>query len=162
MVVGAIAVLLIARARREKPVPTDRVPAHEVALSALESIEPTIADEYSAKRFFNEVSSVVRTYIEDRFAIHAPERTTEEFLRESRVHDELSREDLDLLERFLNLCDLVKFARHRVETSDARATLQSARTFVERTSDPSRVVVYSRETGERLGVETLAREGGGS
>lgn len=160
-VLGAVAALLIARARREKPIPTDRVPSNEVALSALDAIDPSFTDEYGAKRFFNEVSSVVRTYIEDRFAIHAPERTTEEFLRESRVHDGLSREDLDLLERFLGLCDLVKFARHRVEPSDANATLESARSFVKRTADPSRVVVFNRETGDRLGVETRTREGGG-
>ena len=159
-VIGALVALLVARSRRERPIPIDRVPAHEVALSALDSIDPSFTDEYGAKRFFDEVSSVVRTYIEDRFAIHAPERTTEEFLRESRVHSELSREDLDLLERFLNLCDLVKFARHRVDPSDARATLDSARTFIKRTSDPSRVVLFNRETGERLGVETLSREGG--
>ena len=162
VVVGAIVVLLIRRLTRVQPMEIDRVPAHEVALSQLDAIDPSFSDQYGERRFFEDASNVVRTYIEDRFGLHAPERTTEEFLRESAVHEELSRGDLDLLERFLGLCDLVKFARKSVDASDAQRTLEAARSFVERTGDLSCVVRFNRKTGARLGVETLGAGEGGS
>ena len=159
--VSAIAALLIRRLTREKPLEIDRVPAHEVALVSLDAVDPSIRDEHGAKRFFADVSGVVRTYIEDRFGLHAPERTTEEFLRESAVHEGLSREDHDLLERFLGLCDLVKFARRSADESDARGALDAARGFVSRTGDDDRVVLFRRDTGARTGAGWRS-EGGAS
>jgi hypothetical protein len=40
-----------------------------------------------------------------------------------------------LLSRFLQHCDLVKFARHEPTPDDMQQTFDSARTFVEQTAD---------------------------
>ncbi len=69
----------------------------------------------------------------------APERTTEEFLRETRRSNALSEGHKLLLAEFLRSADMVKFARHVPGPDDAGAALQSARGFVEDTA-PGREV----------------------
>jgi len=46
----------------------------------------------SVERFYVELSAIVRDYLEDRFALRAPELTTEEFLAEAGRSPDLSRE----------------------------------------------------------------------
>jgi len=153
----AIATFVLARrAKRAAIRAVDRVPAHEVALSQLGVLDPTDATgEQRAKRFYADTSGVVRTYIEDRFGIHAPDRTTEEFLRECAISFDLASDDVRTLERFLSQCDLVKFAKHTPGVQEATNAIDAARGFIEKTADESRVVVFDLHTGERLGTESL-------
>lgn len=58
------------------------------------------------------VSSAIRVYLEERFDLHAPERTTEEFLVELQGSELLAVEQKRSLGEFLTRCDLVKFARY--------------------------------------------------
>ncbi len=58
-----------------------------------------------------EVSGALRVYLEERLALKAPERTTEEFLQEIRWSNRLHADQKERLEKFLELCDLVKFAK---------------------------------------------------
>ena len=58
-----------------------------------------------------EVSGALRVYLEERLALKAPERTTEEFLHEIRWSNRLHADQKERLEKFLELCDLVKFAK---------------------------------------------------
>lgn len=58
-----------------------------------------------------EVSGALRVYLEERLALNAPERTTEEFLQEIRWSNRLHADQKERLEKFLELCDLVKFAK---------------------------------------------------
>src|SRR5690606_20874216 len=71
-----------------RPVPgavpgTTALPPHVTALRALARLRnaPRTTPE-EVERFYTEVSQVLRRYLEDRFGLHAPERTTEEFLPE--------------------------------------------------------------------------------
>lgn len=57
------------------------------------------------------VSHAVRVYLEERFDLRAPERTTEEFLAELQTSDLLELPHKTSLRDFLTRCDLVKFAR---------------------------------------------------
>ena len=67
------------------------------------------------------VSDTARTYLEERFEFRAPERTTEEFLRELGGTDLLTGEQKESLGGFLESCDLVKFAKYEPrETGIAR------------------------------------------
>ncbi len=79
------------------------------------------------------MSGVLRRYLEDRFGLHAPERTTEEFLRELEFGDALARGHRAELRRFLMQCDLVKFARHQPVERDHVETFELASAFVEST-----------------------------
>jgi len=90
----AVAALLFAAWRwwqkRRSQIPIEPpVPAH---VRAKEMLEKALALIAHPKPFCTLVSDTVRTYLEERFDFHAPERTTEEFLHELRNTDLLSAE----------------------------------------------------------------------
>ncbi len=109
-------------------------PVDHVALQALDRLRlklPRSSEEVLV--FIVAVSDVLRTYIEGRFSVHAPARTTEEFLLEASAADEGLAERAEGLESFLTQCDLVKYARHRPGADQAKAMLDGAGQFVEET-----------------------------
>jgi hypothetical protein len=76
----------------------------------------------------------VRQYIERRFSLMAPERTTDEFLAEVRNDPSLSGPHKELLSSFLQAADMVKFARYEPEQREIDQALSAARDFIEQTS----------------------------
>ena len=72
------------------------------------------------------VSDTIRSYLEERFDFRAPERTTEEFLHELQDTDLLSPEQKESLGRFLESCDLVKFAKYEPGEPELRELHGSA------------------------------------
>jgi hypothetical protein len=90
-----------------------------------------------ADRWWVELSAVIRTYLEQRFAIRAPELTTEEFLRVAGRSAALGTAHRELLAGFLADCDRVKFAGHHPEADESRAALAAARRFVDDTPVPA-------------------------
>ena len=83
--------------------------------------------------FYVRLSDIVRRYVEERFGLMAPQRSTPEFLREARGSSALSDDHQDLLARFLRAADMVKFALHVPAAADAEGALTAARGFVEDT-----------------------------
>jgi hypothetical protein len=106
------------------------VPAHIRAKEALQKALELIGQP---KEFCILVSDTVRHYLEERFAFHAPERTTEEFLRELSETDLLTAEQKESLGRFLENCDLVKFAKYEPGENELRELHSSAVRLVEET-----------------------------
>lgn len=88
-------------------------------------------DEVSA--FFVELSDIVRHYLEDRFDLHAPELTTEEFLEVAATSPDLTSEHKSFLQEFLRQADQVKFARHIPGAESINKALRSATNFLEQT-----------------------------
>ncbi len=76
------------------------------------------------------LSSIVRRYLEDRFALRAPELTTEEFLRVAQRSVQLSAEHKALLTSFLADCDRVKFAGYEPGAEESKSVLEAARRFL--------------------------------
>ena len=133
MAVLAIASLLIwRRCRREKMVAEIRKSPLEVALSALEQLEKDdLVAKGELKEYYGRVSSILREYVEGRYGLQAPERTTEEFMEDLRRDSgTLSKEQKSLLEKFLMHCDLVKFAKFEPSADEVRATFESCKDFV--------------------------------
>ena len=79
------------------------------------------------------VSDATRLYLEERFDLHAPERTTEEFLKELRRTHHLNADQKLTLGEFLEQCDLVKFARLEPTESELRSLYRIAERLVEET-----------------------------
>ena len=108
-------------------------PAHELALEALSALEASgMLERGEVKEFHIEVSDILRVYVERRFRVDALEMTTREVLDGLEgvgVDDELR----DALRRFLEHCDLVKFAKVRPAERASRETLALGRWIVERT-----------------------------
>jgi hypothetical protein len=105
---------------------------HEVALKALRELASLMKEDQDLE-FTKQVSLILRVYIQDRFGIRAPHRSTEEFLIEARQSENLSEDHQRLLARFLAQCDLVKFARRRVVVAEMQTLSLSAKAFVEGT-----------------------------
>lgn len=113
-----------------KPV-APSVPPHQEARRRLEAALRLISDP---KPFCVAVSDALRWYLEQRFELRAPERTTEEFLEELRVSDLLNGEQKEVLAEFLQRCDLVKFARLEPNESELLRLHDTAARLVDETS----------------------------
>lgn len=113
------------------------IPAHRLALDRLSAAEFHISDP---PRFCNLVSSALRHYLEDRFSVHAPDRTTEELLHELAGTKILEAEPQEMLLELLERCDRVKFAREEPTLPDLRHFLNAAVRFVNETT-PSPTIV---------------------
>ena len=125
-------------------------PAHMLALAALEHLQrQDLIGQERIEEFYVRVSTILRRYVELRFGLRAPEQTTEEFLVSvsALATGGLIAAHRDLLEAFLQHCDLVKFARHRPPPSAMEETFESAKTFVEHTAD-MHVLVAVPQSGE--------------
>jgi hypothetical protein len=106
------------------------IPAH---VRAKQKLEEALALISQPKEFCVLVSDTIRFYLEERFDFHAPERTTEEFLRELGETDLLTVEQKESLGNFLESCDLVKFAKYEPRENELRELHHSAVRLVEET-----------------------------
>lgn len=135
---GALILVLIAwilfrryRARRaERPAGPPPIPAGQWARQELERLA---AEEgtYSDQDYTFAVSQIVREYLERAFALPAPERTTEEFLGEIGEHPRFNDAMRTGMSRFLERCDLIKFAGQQLVPEERPRLLGDARNFVE-------------------------------
>ena len=105
------------------PPPPPHVVAWERLQRALELI-------HEAEWFCIEVSCIIRVYLEERFSLHAPDRTTEEFLLELQSSRRLAGEHKQLLANFLSECDMVKFARAEPPEQELRSLHEAASRLV--------------------------------
>ena len=129
---AVIGLLIWRRRRREKAVEEERKSPLETALAALAQLEKDdLVAKGELKEYYGRVSSILREYVEGRYGLQAPERTTEEFMEDLRRDSgTLSKEQKSLLEKFLMHCDLVKFAKFEPSADEVRATFESCKEFV--------------------------------
>jgi hypothetical protein len=107
---------------------------YEIAVRELQQLlDEKLMERGELDAFYTRLSDIVRRYLEGRFHLRAPERTTEEFLYEVSRDDSLVQEHKDLLGRFLQESDLVKFARFRPGLEDMQRVFAAAQQFVEDT-----------------------------
>jgi hypothetical protein len=128
------------RKRRAQLPVVPLVPAHVRAKQKLQEALVLIAQP---KPFCILVSDTIRSYLEERFTFHAPERTTEEFLHELQGTNLLLPDQKNSLGEFLQCCDLVKFAKYEPHEPELRALHDSALRLVEETEP-------SAETGNTI------------
>ncbi len=140
-----VGALVVAMLRQRGPMAEMRVykPAHEVAYARLQAlVAEDLVSAGHIKEFYQRINAILRHYIEDRFNLRAPERTTEEFLFELHQTDHLNDEHKARLGEFLEHCDLVKFAKHQPGEAEIQRTFDLVKQFIEATrSDESQVDV---------------------
>jgi hypothetical protein len=111
-------------------------PAHEIAFDELEDlIARRLPEAGELKLFYQHISGILRRYIENRFGIHAPGQTTEEFLANQRDGTVLDPPHQQLLGKFLHHCDLVKFAEYQPTNEDVQAAFDACRDFIFQTRE---------------------------
>jgi len=104
---------------------------YEVALRALRRLlGKGLIEQGQVEAFYVELTGIARRYIEDRFGLRAPERTTEEFIREVSVSGLLGAGHQALVRDFLEQSDLVKFARFTRGADEMKAAYASAEKLV--------------------------------
>ena len=136
LLIGAIA-LWIRRAQQPAPaIIIPSIPAHEQALKSLRDLKAEAwVEKGNFETYYVKLSDIVRHYLENRFALHAPEQTTEEFIREAAAHPLLNPEQKDRVQGFLVQSDLVKFARFTPTAAEADKAYDSAFRLVDETKE---------------------------
>jgi hypothetical protein len=132
LVLGALAFLLWRQYQKKKlrlP-PVIIVPPHVRARQRLNEALPFLSDP---NRFCTLVADTIRLYLEERFLLRAPERTTEEFLVELQSSTHLTPDQKQSLGEFLQSCDLVKFARFEPTEDTLRQLHDAALRLVDET-----------------------------
>ncbi|MBN1780114.1 hypothetical protein JW948_03245 [bacterium] len=108
-------------------------PAHEIAIEALDNlILSEIWQKGEIKRFYTEISEIIREYINGRYFVVALEMTTTEVLAGLREHCR-EQDTFLLFQTFLENCDLVKFAKLVPSEELHQQNIHLAYEIVERT-----------------------------
>ena len=126
--------ILARRSKIEAPEAVSSRSPWKIALERLRVLEQRNLPQ--AGRFgtyYVDLSFILRYYIEARFHLHAPERTTPEFLEEASELGVFTDDLEDLVETFLRHCDLVKFAQHKPSVEDMNGSFGQVIHFVNET-----------------------------
>lgn len=108
-------------------------PAHEIALEKLEALKSSsLLQEERVKEFYIELSEIIRHYVEGRYFIIALELTTPELI-ENLERANVASEHVQLIEDFLQQCDLVKFAKYRPGDEEIAQDIATGYRIVEAT-----------------------------
>tara|TARA_R110002051_G_scaffold82832_1_gene147287 strand:+ start:1001 stop:2659 length:1659 start_codon:yes stop_codon:yes gene_type:complete len=130
-------------------------------LKKLENSKYLIQDEY--KQYYSELTSIVRSYLEEDVHISALESTTDQLIEKLEMLKDagnlkLDNETLFQFKKILQTSDLVKFAKSRPETSVAEQDRKAIENIVTKTKEaippPTEEELLQREEY----LEELARK----
>jgi len=122
--------------QKAKPIPPPiPITAHEKALNALADIQRNRDWEKGfLKKYYDELTLVIRGYFEDRFQVKALESTSDEFLRDLQSID-IDQDWKNELKRLLPMADLVKFAKANPEQEEHTKWLDWAKDLIYATKE---------------------------
>lgn len=125
----ALLIWWIVRLVQRRPPPPPPSP-RSVALKELAAIQAKM-DLMLPHPFSVQVSDILRRYISAAYGLQAIRQTSHEFLEQSQYSPHFSTNDRELLSRFLEQCDLVKFARAEADAGVPQQLMTDAFAFVE-------------------------------
>jgi hypothetical protein len=134
--VAALALLLVLLARRlhgrVKPIPSAApLPPNVWALQELgKLLALRLTEKGLVQEFYYRINALLRAYIERRFGLMAGEQTSEEFLRAVRAGSAFDDQQKQLLRRFTDACDPVKYARQQPDPDEIDWIVAAARQFI--------------------------------
>ena len=148
LVVAGVAAWFVRRrlARRSEELASPPPPPPHVV--AWERLQRALGLIHEAEQFCMEVSQIIRVYLEERFNLHAPDRTTEEFLLELQSSQRLAGEHKQLLADFLGECDMVKFAKAEPPELELRNLHEAASRLVGETQPSLREETAGEEEAQ--------------
>ncbi|UCE18295.1 MAG: hypothetical protein JSV84_15800 [Gemmatimonadota bacterium] len=125
---GAFFYLRKMRGRKEIEVPQQEVKSpEETALEELETV-PELRLAGEIKEYYSAISNTLRRYIDRKYALRTVELTTHDIVGNLRLK-EVAQEVIAGIEQILNICDMVKFARHEPPPADLDRILSMAHNF---------------------------------
>ncbi len=134
LLLGALAVFLVIRFRNNKPIIKiiklqPKLPPHLAAIRQMEQLKADKGVRYAdPKRYYTELTDVIRTYIKERFGFNALEMTSAEIL--DRLLQEKDKSSIADLKRLLETADLVKFAKYAPLMNENDMNLVNAIGFI--------------------------------
>lgn len=107
-----------------------KLPAHTLAMQEIERIkkEKTLDKDSDVKKYYTELTDIIREYIKDRFGFNAQEMTSAEIIDELRRSDDKTA--INELRDLLQTSDLVKFAKYYPEMRENDVNLMKAVEFI--------------------------------
>lgn len=120
---------------REQIIPSaPPVPPYIIALKALVALKGKgLLEQNECNPFYTELSMILRTYLEGRFRLNAPDETTEEIVEEMSRSRELNGTQRNILQEFMRQADMVKFAKGHPDRSTMESAFSTTKQFVEET-----------------------------
>jgi len=110
------------------------VPPHIIALHALQALKDRkLLEQDECKPFYTELSLILRSYLEGRFRLNAPDETTEEIVEEMSRSPELNGSQRNILQDFMRQADIVKFAKGHPDRHTMESAFNTTKQFVEET-----------------------------
>lgn len=82
------------------------------------------------KDFYIELTHIVRRYIERKYGIKAPERTTEEFITEAIELENFPKQYISKLKEFLVSADMIKFANVEATADTTNVAINAAKNYI--------------------------------
>jgi hypothetical protein len=139
LLAGSVYFIMYYLKKRKKAEPVFRMPVkiklppHQLALDALEALRnKKLWQSGQVKEYHTELTDIIRDYIFNKFAIHAPELTSDEILSALNftATDPHARQ---MLSQAFVVADLVKFAKMQPLPMEHDASLNNAIDFVKAT-----------------------------
>jgi len=103
-----------------------------------------LLEQDECKPFYTELSLILRTYLEGRFSLNAPDETTEEIVEELSRSPELNGAQRNILQEFMRQADIVKFAKGHPDRPTMESAFNTTRQFVEETKQPEDLAAKER------------------
>lgn len=116
--------------RRVKP----QEPAHIIALRDLNKLkENKLWQKDRIKKYYTELTDIIRVYLWNRYSVRTLERTSEEILKSLQSFDIIDEESFNTLKEIFYNADLVKFAKYKPLADQHINYMDNAFDFVEKT-----------------------------
>jgi len=140
----------------ESVTPESLLPAHVVAIMELDRLKSEKIWKFGKnKKYYTELTEIIRKYIERRFQFNALEMTTDEILTLFK-RDKSSQSVYQNLSQILQLADLVKFAKIEPLESENELSIINSYLFVNQTKQEE--VKSMEEQKEELSNNTQENE----
>jgi len=113
---------------------TPPIPPHVLAFQALQVLKGKgLLEKDECNPFYTELSLILRTYLEGRFLLNAPDETTEEIVGAMSRSPELGGSQRNILQDFMRQADMVKFAKGHPDRATMESAFDITKQFVEET-----------------------------
>ena len=152
LLLAALTVLLVWWLRRRRSAAAGEAHKDPAYIVALRELDKWRGDKFWApdkqKAYYSGITDALKTYIEDRFGVDAPEMTTAELFDSLKGAEDLPADLREELRGVFECADFVKFAKHVASDEDNARALPTAVRFV--TSTYQTVLEEEQKTGDEL------------
>jgi hypothetical protein len=151
LLLAAAIIYVYIRRKQNKPIfaaAAPKIPAHQKALKELEKVkEEGIPQGERLRKFYDKITYIIRVYIEDRFAVPAPDYISFEIIAALKTLPEVPDEQAENIRQLLQTADMVKFAKYTPEIFISEQNLNYAFDFVHATKKEE------KQADEKNGLE---------